>query len=153
MLASASDVEVRLGRSLTAAELAQVDGLLDEASLIVESWLRCASFPWTPARPGTPINMTLIPVRVRLVVSRMVARVLLQAASNASTPVGATQVQQTAGPFSQGVSYAAGVTSGAPWLAKIDKDLLRDHRCGGGAVSLGLRSDHLPGCGCGCGGL
>lgn len=113
-LASAADVEVRLGRSLTSEEIPKVESLLTEASVLVEGYLdECFD------ALVTGISMT-VPVRVRVVVSRIVARCL-----NAPTDsVGLESTQMSAGPYQQTRNYSEGLTSGGPWLTKADKMML-----------------------------
>lgn len=123
--ADQDDVEAALGRDLTPAEEASVDTLLEEAADLLIGYLGCT--------PETPYPDAVVRVN-----ARMVARVYGQAAAGA--PVGASQVQQTAGPFSQGVSFPQGVSNGAPWLSATDKIALRPYRCGGGFRSVNVES-------------
>jgi hypothetical protein len=124
-LATPDDVAARLGRPLTPAEQAAVDGLIDEASALVIGYLGC-----DPSDPGP------VPASVTVVVSRMVARALQQAEA-ASTPTGGEQaVTNTVGPFSQTRQFFAGSTSGQPWLSASDKIALRPYRCDGKAYSV-----------------
>lgn len=128
-LASADDVEARLGRPLTPAEAGRVDGLIDEASALVIGYLGC-----DPSDPGP------VPPAVTIVTSRMVARTLQQA--EAQTPVSGEQaVTNTVGPFSQTRQFVAGTTGGQPWLSAADKVALRPYRCDTRAFSV----DTAPG--------
>jgi len=128
-LATAADVELRLGRSLTAAEAAKVDGLLEEASALVIGFLGCDP-------TDTSVEPPTVPAAVAIVVSRIVARVFEQTASVAE--FGSEATTDSTGPFSTTVRYGAGTTSGAPWLTKADKLTLRPFRCDGGFTSLAI---------------
>lgn len=120
--ANQADVESALGRDLTDAEGQSVDALLDEASDLLVGYLGCTPDP--------------VPDAVKRVTARMVARVF----SQAQISVGASQVQESAGPFSRSTSYASGTSNGSPWLAAADKVVLRPYRCGGGFRSVSLES-------------
>lgn len=110
-LASSADVVARLGRNLTTDETARVGGLLEEASVMVEGWMRCVPDP--------------VPDAVKIVVSRMVARVLaVGGADNAPEP-GVSQLQATMGIFGVNRSYSSDATSGGVWLTRQDKATLR----------------------------
>lgn len=128
-LATAADVGDRLGRSLTAAETAKVDGLLEEASALVIGFLGCDP-------TDTSVEPPTVPAAVAIVVSRIVARVFEQTASTAE--FGSEATTDSTGPFSTTVRYGAGTTSGAPWLTKADKLTLRPFRCDGGFTSLAI---------------
>lgn len=118
-LATASDVEARLGRPLTAAETPRVEGLLEDASALVLGHLAWDEEP------------SPLPGEVRIVVSRMVARVLERDAV-----AGVESETQTTGPFGRTLRFTAGATSGGPWLAAADKVILRRHRAGGGLTAV-----------------
>jgi len=122
--AADADVEAALGRDLTFDEVASVSVLLEEASDLLIGYLGCEPDP--------------VPDAVKRVCARMVARVFEQASSGAA--FGATGTQQTAGPFSQSVQFAAGTTYHAPWISATDKVVLRPYRCGGGFRSVNLES-------------
>lgn len=128
-LATAEDVATRLGRELTTAEAGRVDGLLDEASVLVVGYLGCDP-------TDTSVEPPTVPNAVVIVVSRMVARVLEQAAAGGTS--GSESTTEATGPFSKTVRFSAGSTSGAPWLTKVDKVSLRDARCDGGFSSIGI---------------
>lgn len=121
--ASQEDVVNALGRALTGAEASTVDTLLAEASDLISGYLGCVPDP--------------VPDAVKRVTARMVARVF----SQSQIAVGASQVQETAGPFSRSTSYPAGTSNGSPWLAAADKIVLRPYRCGGGFRSVSLESE------------
>lgn len=124
--ATDADIEAALGRTLSSGEDASVGALLEEATDLLIGYLGCEPDP--------------VPDAVKRVCARMVARVFAQAASSSAPVVGASQVQQTAGPFSTSSSFASGTSTGAPWLAAADKIALRPHRCGGGFASVPLES-------------
>lgn len=129
-LCTADDVADRLRRALTPDEGEHVYSLIEEASLLVLAWLGCPASvtdAWPPA-----------PDAVRVTTSRMVARVIEQAAARITT--GAEQFTQQAGVFGQTLRFAPGATSGGPWLAKQDKELLAPFRCAGGIQSIGISS-------------
>lgn len=124
--ASSADVASALGRSLSSAEGSAAPTLLDEASDMLVGYLGQSPNP--------------VPDPVKRVCARMVARVLAQAASSAAPVVGASQVQQTVGPFSQSASFAAGTATGAPWVSAADRVALRPFRLGGGFRSVPMGS-------------
>lgn len=107
-LASDADVETRLGRTLTTDEAARVDGLLEEASVMVSGWVRVVPDP--------------VPDAVTIVVSRMVARVFT-AGGGAET--GVESIQATMGPFQVNRGFSTDATSGGVWLTRQDKAMLR----------------------------
>lgn len=122
-LATSQDVVDRLGRPLSTDEAARVTGLLDEASVMVEGWLRCVPDP--------------VPDAVKVVVSRMVARVLaVGGADNAPEP-GVSQLQATMGIFGVNRSFSSDATSGGVWLTKQDKSTLRPYGCRGRVGNVG----------------
>lgn len=124
-LATVADVEMRLGRTLTTSEAELADpGLIEEASALVEAHL---NYVYT--------EDDTIPSTVAIVVSRMVARVLKQEASGGVVP-GVQQRSTTAGPFAQQSTFVAGASSGGPWLAASDKQMLKPHRVGGGLIGV-----------------
>jgi hypothetical protein len=108
-LATPDDVEARLGRPLAADEYTRVEGLLDEATVLVTEWLGTTPDP--------------APDAVIIAVSRMAARAL----SNSAEP-GVTSVQASAGPFAHAHTYSHGAASGGVWLARQDKTMLRRYR-------------------------
>jgi hypothetical protein len=126
-LAAAGDVEARLGRALTAAEQTRADGLLKEASALVIGFLGCDP-------TDTSVEPATVPDPVTIVTSRMVARVFQQDAQE--VPLGSDATTQQVGPFARTTRFAAGSTSGAPWLGASDKTILKPYRCG--FVSLGI---------------
>lgn len=108
-LASSPDVVDRLGRPLTTDEASRVDGLLNEASALVEGWLGFTPDP--------------VPSAVEIVVSRIVARTL-----TTSTPVpGLSDQQMTAGVFGVMNRFTAESSSGGVWLTRQDKIMLRPY--------------------------
>lgn len=116
-IATPTDVEKRLGRDLDDDELAVVEGLLEEAEVLVEGYLGRIPEP--------------VPRRVSVVASRMVARVLEQPDAEAFY---AESVQHSAGPFSETKRYSTGASGGSPWLTTADKQALRRVRIGGGGI-------------------
>lgn len=119
-LATALDVEARLGRPLTPAETGLTPGLLDEASAIVVG-------------EGYVIA-TPVPPTIAIVVSRMVARVL----RSPEDADGLESTQLSAGSFQMTQKYAD--SSGGPWLSKSDRQMLTPYRRRS-AVSVALVSE------------
>lgn len=121
-VATPSDVEKRLGRELDEDEALVVDGLLEEAEILIEGYLGVIPVP--------------VPRRVVVVASRMVARVLQQPDAEAFY---AESVQHSAGPFSETKRYSSGASGGSPWLTAADKQALRRaRRSGGGIYTIGI---------------
>ena len=110
-LATTADVSTRLGREVTTAESARVDpGLLEEATVKVLAHLGVSEDFY---------DERTVPATVTIVTSRMIARVLEQAAAGALAS--ADQVTQSAGIFSQTATFTSGSNSGGPWLTKADR--------------------------------
>mgnify|MGYP007112222347 CR=1 FL=1 len=127
-LATVADVEVALGRPLTAAEKPRTEQqLIPRASSQVIGYLGC-----DPSDPGpTPDT-----------VAEMVARSVQQRSSVSTIPAGTEQITRSMGPFAETYGLgAAGSASGATWMTAADKDALRPFRCNGGMRSLSLSSD------------
>ena len=121
-IATPTDVEKRLGRDLDDDELDVVDGLIEEAEVLIEGYLGKIPHP--------------VPRRVTVVASRMVARVLEQPDAEAFY---AESVQHAAGPFSETKRYSTGASGGSPWLTAADKQSLRQSRSGGrGIYTIGI---------------
>lgn len=121
-LASSADVVARLGRNLTTDETARVGGLLEEASVMVEGWIRCVPDP--------------VPDAVKIVVSRMVARVFATGEGGGVEP-GVSQIQATMGIFGVTRGFSSDATSGGVWLTKQDKATLRPYGCRNRAGNVG----------------
>lgn len=120
MLADLSDVSDRLGEEIQQNKIATAQGLLEEASVLVEGYLG-RSFEDVP-RP------------VSVVVSRMVARVLMAPAPSFSVDT----ISQTAGAFSQSQTFTTGAAGGAPWLTTQDKTVLNRYRKRRGFYSVSM---------------
>ena len=116
-IATPTDVVKRLGRELDDDELDVVDGLLEEAEVLIEGYLGHIPSP--------------VPRRIVVVASRLVARVLEQPDAEAFY---AESVQHAAGPFSETKRYSTGASGGSPWLTAADKQALRRARRGGGGI-------------------
>lgn len=123
-LATQEDVEARLARALTEADLARLPSLLDDASALVIGYCR-QDFEPEP-----------YPTPVAGVVARMVVRLLAQ---GDVTP-GLESTTEGAGPFSRGFKYGGG-SSGDAYLSATDKTMLRPYRLGGGLSSVQLVGD------------
>lgn len=120
--ATPSDVAKRLGRDLDDDEKVVVEGLLEEAEVLIEGFLGEIPQP--------------VPRRVTVVASRMVARVLEQPDAEAFY---AESIQHAAGPFSETKRFSTGASGGAPWLTAADKQALRRARSGGrGIYTIGI---------------
>lgn len=122
MLATVNDVWARMGGDGDPDEAERIEGLLEEASALVEAHL------------GKTFDV--VPDTVRIVVSRMVARVL----ETPSDGFHAESTSYSAGPFSKNVTYSAGASGGAPWLSAVDRKMLRafgSRRGGVWSVELG----------------
>lgn len=128
--ADADDVVQALRRALTTAEGTYVDSVIAEAEDLIVGYLG--------ADPTDATATPTVPAAVTRVSARMVARVFQQDDGRA---IGATQAQQSAGPFANGTSYVAGSTSGSPWLAATDKITLRPWRVGGGMRSMSFSTE------------
>ena len=126
ILCSQLDVERRLRRTLTGAEEDYLLGMIEEAQLLVLSYLDCPAGKFAEG----------VPDAIKIVTSRIVARVIQEGESVPPDQFGATQVGLTAGPFSQQTSFQAGSRTGAPWLTKADKDALAPYRCAGKAFAI-----------------
>lgn len=120
-IATPADVVKRLGRDLDEDELDMVEGLLEEAEILIEGHLGCIPVP--------------VPRRITVVASRMVARVLQQPDQEAFY---AESVQHSAGPFSETKRYSTGASGGSPWLTAADKLALKRGRGGGGIYTIGI---------------
>ncbi len=123
VLASSADVVARLGRPLTTDETARVTGLLEEASVMAEGWLQCVPDP--------------VPDAVKIVVSRMVARVLATGPDAGGPDPGVSQIQATMGIFGVTRGFSPDATSGGVWLTRQDKSMLRPYGCRGRAGNVG----------------
>jgi len=123
MLATIPDVEERLGRPLEDDELTRVEGLLREGSAQVEGWCN-RSF-------DDPI-----PDAVRIVTSRMVARVLGVPDESTGFAPGVESAQLSAGSFQMTQRFNSDGVSGGPWLSKADRLALRRFRRGVANVSM-----------------
>lgn len=107
-LAESQDVADRLGRDLTTEEEDRVEGLLDEASVLVSGWLGTTPDP--------------IPDAVRVVTSRVVARAIT---NGVAAEPGLESVQATMGVFQVNRGYSTDAASGGVWLTRTDKTVLR----------------------------
>lgn len=136
-----ADVKNRLRRELTSTEKTYMPGMIEEAQLLVVSYLGCGPEPYESDAD--------VPDAVTIVTSRMVARVI-QEGDTAPEFFGASQVGETAGPFSQQITFQSGARLGSPWLAKADRETLDPYRCSGKAFSVdtvpSAGADHAEGC-------
>lgn len=120
MLAELSDVAARLGEEVPENKVHVTEGLLEEASALVEGYL------------GRTFDD--VPRPVAVVVSRMVARVL-----QAPEPSFAVEtLSQSAGAFSQSQKFTTGASGGSPWLTAADKTALSRFRKRRGFYSISM---------------
>lgn len=119
--ATVSDVEARLGDAIDPDEVKRVEDLIEEATVLVEGYLGSIPNP--------------VPRAVRIVVSRMVARVLQAPDGDGFN---AEQATYTAGPFSKNVQFTSGASGGAPWLTTADKTALRKVGGSGGIYTVSV---------------
>lgn len=129
--AKAEDVKQALRRDLTGSEAASVATVIAEAQDLLVGYLGIDDDAYASEAD--------VPGAVRRICARMVARVFQQ---DDGRRIGTTQAQATAGPFSQGLSFIQGSTTGSPWLAASDKIALRPYRLNGGMRSISFRSEH-----------
>ena len=120
LLAELSDVEARLGEEIPEENRDKVLNLLEEASVLVEGYLRRSFEDVT--RP------------VAVVVSRMVARVLQAPAASFAVET----LSQSAGAFSQSQKFTTGASGGSPWLTAADKTVLSRFRKRRGFYSISM---------------
>jgi hypothetical protein len=125
--ATSADVVKALRRALTTTETMYVGDVIAEAQDLVLGYLG-----------QDPSVNGVAPDAVTRVTARMAARVFQQDDGRA---IGGSQVQRTAGPFSTGTSYVAASTSGSPWLAASDKQVLKPYRKGGGMTSVAFGTE------------
>lgn len=139
-LATIEDVEKALGRPLTDGEKARVQATLEEASVLIIGYLGCD--PTVRDETTDPPTET-VPDAARLVAARMVARLIEQQSANGPTaaPVGSSSYSTTTGPFGQTVHLQSGSNTGGPWLAAVDKTMLKPLRCDSSAFAV----DTAPG--------
>jgi hypothetical protein len=121
ILATQEDVEARLGRSLDSSEEDRLDGLLVEASALVEGYLGVVYDDDPDTDSPEP------PSVVAVVVSKIIAR-----AFTASTVEGPASMQ--AGPYQ--VTYRDNTSL---WLSKGEKLMLRPY--GGGFSVVTMKSE------------
>lgn len=119
-LATQADVEARLERALSDAEVVRLPSLLDDASAVVVGYCR------------TDFEPSPYPAAVAGVVAKMAVRSLSRGDAGMVD-------QQNAGPFA--VHYSAAASSGDVWLTTADKLALRGYRLGGGLNSIRLVGD------------
>lgn len=108
--ATYTDVAVRLGTTFDASEISLCNALLDDASVIIDSY-----------------NAEADQDKKKLVSCRMVARAM----GNASlgVPIGASQGSMSALSYSQSWTMQGGST-GELYLSKLDKSILGSGRIG-----------------------
>lgn len=112
------EVKKRMRTELDEADDDYVNGLIEEATIIVDGYLG-----------GIP---TPVPRAVQIVAARMVARVLESPDDGHSI----SQRSYTAGPFTENLTYRTGASGGAPWMTAVDRKALRRYRRRGGIYSV-----------------
>lgn len=110
--ATKADVEKFTG-DLTEADEARLEGLLEEASDLVEGY---CSREFAEPFPGPVVRRT--------------ARIVARALGVDDEQIGMESSQMSAGPFQRTQNYSADSTSGGAWLTKGDKLVLRRYRRG-----------------------
>lgn len=109
--ATVSDVETRLGRTLTAGEASRAGALLDDAALLIDSYIGEQTVePYPPAVVAVSANMTV------------------RALSAGPAAVGMESGTEQTGPFARTVRYVPGAGDGGVWLSSQDKVMLRPLR-------------------------
>lgn len=126
--AEVSDIEVRLGRTFTADEQANVQALLDGASAVLNKLVILDD--------TTEQNELL-----KFVCTNMVSR----AVDSGVDVYGASQASMTAGPYTQ--SYSFNTPSGDMYLTKLEKRLLGITSGYIGTIPADI---HTYQCCCGC---
>ena len=126
--AEVSDIEVRLGRTFTADEQANVQALLDGASAVLNKLVILDD--------TTEQNALL-----KFVCTNMVSR----AVDSGVDVFGASQASVTAGPYTQSYSFAT--PSGDMYLTKLEKRLLGITSGYIGSIPADI---HRYPCCCGC---
>lgn len=129
-LATVADVEARFksdDKHLATDDADWTESLLDEASDIALAEMGC---------DPTDADTGITPEPVVRAVARMVKRVLERAAQQTGVPLGATQVQQTVGPFNLGATFGNGGNSTSPWLEKPDRAVFAKYGCNGKAFAV-----------------
>jgi hypothetical protein len=104
--ATRSDVQLRLGRDLTADEEGQVDYLLQAATDMVAAVI------------SKPSSYTPVPALVRRMTAELVARGL-------ATPVGVTSTREQLGEYSYSQSFPGAYEGGGMALTAFEQQLLR----------------------------
>lgn len=126
--ADVSDIEVRMQRTFTTSETANVQALIDGASAVLDKLVTL---------DGSDEQLALL----NLVCTNMVCRVL----SAGVDLLGASQSSITAGPYTQSFSYSA--PAGDFYLTKMEKRLLG---VTSGYIGTLRPAVHRRRCGCGC---
>lgn len=109
ILADAGDVAARLRRPLDDSELLIVDGLLEEASVLVSEHCRGRDFT------------TGVPDAVRITTSRVAARAI----SAPQDTTGVASFTNQAGPFQQVRTFTGDASNGGIYLTSVDRKMLR----------------------------
>lgn len=116
-LATVDDVQIRMGRPLTVAEVGRASGLLAAVDALVVGYLGCSEATPNPVPDGLAST-----------VAGIVARGM------AASPVGVESVSVD----DASVRYMADASSGGVWLSRMDRVALRPYRCGGGLTTVRL---------------
>ncbi|OBG50182.1 hypothetical protein [Mycolicibacterium fortuitum] len=124
-LCEAADVVTRLGRDLTPTESGATPGLITEASVLVVGHL---GRDWT--------ELADVPVAVRTVASRMVARALVGASQLGNVPDGTVAYGSQLSVMSHQVRLGTDVAIGSPWLSRSDRITLSPYRFRGHVMNM-----------------
>lgn len=104
--ASVSDIEARVGRTLSTQETIQCQSLLDEADMIIDAY-----------------NADALLANKKQVEIRMVSR-SIGAGDDAGIPMGATQGSMSALGYSQSWTMGSGASAGELYIGRLEKKLL-----------------------------
>ena len=104
--ATADDVQARMNRTLSEAELAQCETLLEDAAVVIDAY-----------------NASADDDAKKLVSCRMVLR-LMDAGVDLGVPMGATQGSMSGLGYSQSWTIGSGGSVGELYLSKADRQLL-----------------------------
>ena len=156
-LCDAADIVKRLGRALTPQESSAWPGVAEEATVLIEGYL---DKEWADddSDPGTV--PAAVPLNVRVVASRMVARTFgttgVPGGQLGGTMLpGTRSFNSSMGPMGHTTTFGDDVVFGSPWLSKADRLMLRkkshvEHHPMFQVEATGLGHDYARRYGYGC---
>jgi hypothetical protein len=127
ILCDAEDIQNRLGgRDLSSGEQSAWRGLAEEATVLIEGYL---DREWEDDDNDEDTVPAAVPLNVRVVCSRMVARALTSGPAP-GMPTGAMipgtkSFNSSMGPMGHTTTFGDDVVFGSPWLSRADKVMLR----------------------------